>query len=119
MNITYQTKYDILEIEPTGPLEKEDFDTLSEQLDNAVKKGDRFNGLLIKTRKFPGYQKFSDMVAHGEFLSSHRDQVEKVAVCTDSTVGPLLQMIGKSLTRAEVKRFPFSNVDEAQKWLLN
>jgi len=118
MEITYSTEYGILEIRPTGSLGEEDFKSLARELETLDKDERTLNGILIHTEDFPGYKSFSDMLAHGEFIAEFRDRIPKVAVCTDSTVAGLMQVIGKVFTEAEVEKFDYENKDEAEKWLL-
>lgn len=118
MEIAYRTEYGILEIRPTGSLSEDDFKSLAGEL-KTIEKDDRtLKGILIHTEDFPGYQGFSDMLAHGEFIAEFRDRIPKVAVCTDSAVAGLMQVIGKVFTEAEVRKFDYENKDDAEKWLL-
>ena len=118
MEITYRTEYGILEVRPTGPLSEDDFKSLGSELESVISDDRPLNGLLIYTQEFPGYESASDLVAHGRFIGQFRDRVPKVAVCTDSPVAALLQVIGKLFADAEVKRFDYEDRDEAEKWLL-
>ncbi len=119
MDITYRTEYGILEIEPTGSLEEQDFESLDKEIKHIRETGQELKGILIYTKDFPGYSKFSDLIAHGEFIKTHRDQIRKVALCTDSTAGMLLEVLGENLTAAETKKFAYADKDEAEKWLLS
>lgn len=118
MDIVYRTDYGILEARPTGPLSEDDFKSLGKELEILIRDERTLNGLMIVTRDFPGYESFSDVLAHGEFIGEFRDRIEKVAVCTDSVVAGLLPVIGKVFTEAEVRKFDYEERDEADKWLL-
>jgi hypothetical protein len=118
MNITYRTEYGILEVQPTGPLEKQDFQDLAAEIKGIRERGREFKGVLIFTKEFPGYRELSDVVAHGEFVQEHLGKVPKVALCTDSATGKLLELIGQSFGEAEAKHFAGDEKDEAEKWLL-
>ncbi|MGK7296373.1 MAG: STAS/SEC14 domain-containing protein [Candidatus Wenzhouxiangella sp. M2_3B_020] len=118
MEITYRTEHGILEVRPTGPLSEGDFKSLGNEIESVLSDDRTLNGLLIYTRDFPGYESWSDLLAHGEFIGEFRDRIAKVAVCTDSAVAGLLQAIGRIFAEAEVKKFDFDEKDEADKWLL-
>lgn len=118
MEIAYKTEYGILEIRPTGTLSEHDFKSMAAELETIEKDQRTLNGILIRTENFPGYESFSDMLAHAEFIAEFRDRIPKVAVCTDSTVAGLMQVIGKVFTEGEVRKFDYGNRDEAEKWLL-
>lgn len=119
MDITYRTEYGILAVEPTGELEKKEFEQLGSEIAHLRENDRKFNGILIHTRDFPGYKTFSDALAHGEFLGKHADGVGKVALCTDSAVGNLLEIAGSTFTNAEVRKFDYDQRDDAEKWLLS
>ncbi|MBS3744051.1 MAG: STAS/SEC14 domain-containing protein [Wenzhouxiangellaceae bacterium] len=118
MEIAYKTEYGILEIRPTGTLSEDDFKSMAAEFETLEKDERTLNGILINAKNFPGYESFSDMLAHAEFIAEFRDRVPKVAVCTDSAVAGLMQVIGKAFTEAEVQKFDYENRDEAEKWLL-
>ncbi|MDX1626335.1 MAG: STAS/SEC14 domain-containing protein [Wenzhouxiangellaceae bacterium] len=118
MKISYRTDYGILEVQPTGGLSEEDFENLASELDRIQDEGREFKGILIVTEEFPGYRKFADMLAHGEFIKEHRDRIPKIAICTDSPVAHLADLIGSTLTGAEVETYDHGERDDAEKWLL-
>lgn len=118
MEITYRTEFGILEIQPTGSLSKSDFESLASELETILGDQRALNGILINTRDFPGYESFSDLLAHGEFISKFSHRIPKVALCTDSTVAGFLQLMGKVFTDAEVRKFDHDDKDAAEKWLL-
>jgi len=98
MDITYRSDYGFIEVNPTGQLEEENFRDLA--------------------RDFPGWERFSDLMAHVSFVREYDDKIGKVAICTDSSIGALMQTIGDTFVDAEVERFAYDEKDEAEKWLL-
>jgi len=119
MDITYRTDYGFLEVAPTGKLTRDDFQHLSKEIDHILHSRRALKGVLIYTKDFPGYEAFSDLIAHGEFVKEHHDKIRKVAVCTDSSAAGLLKAIGAVYAEAEVEKFSFDDKDEAEKWLLS
>jgi len=117
MDVTYQTEYGFLEVVPSGKLTARDFQNVAEEIARIRQSGQEFKGILIWTKSFPGYRKFSDLLAHGKFIKHHHDKVGKVAVCTDSRVGRLLQTIGNVYAEAEVRKFRYEQKNEAENWL--
>ncbi|MDX1683183.1 MAG: STAS/SEC14 domain-containing protein [Phycisphaeraceae bacterium] len=119
MDITYRTEYAILEVKPDGPLSEDDFGHLESELQSIRSDADRdLKGVLIKTESFPGYEQLSDVLGHGEFVLDHADDVSKVAICTDSTIGSLVAGLGQLFGGAETKTFSYDETDDAEKWLL-
>lgn len=119
IEITYRTDQGILKISPVDSLTDDDFENLSSEIERLRQDDRDLNGLLVKTEGFPGYERLSDALAHGEFIEEYHDKIKKVALCTDSPAGPFLEGLGKHLTKAEMKTFDYGDSDEAEKWLLS
>lgn len=117
MNIEYRADRGILAVEPSGPLGRGDFETLAAEIAGIKAQGRALNGLLIHTRTFPGYERFSDLLAHAEFVKEHGDEIGKVALCTDTPVAKLLALIGQTFVHATVKKFDFDQLSDAERWL--
>lgn len=118
MDITYRSDYGFIEVNPTGKLEEENFQDLAREIESLQEAGKALKGLLIRTKDFPGWERFSDLLAHGEFIREHHDRIDRIAFCTDSNIGTLLQTVAKDFAEAEVERFAYDEKDEAEKWLL-
>lgn len=118
MDITYKTDQEILEVRPNGKLQEHDLQQLGEALQRAAREPS-FNGLLIESKEFPGYEDLSDMLAHAELIKQQKDRVARVAIVTDSAVLRLLEALGNTLGEAEVKHFEFGQHAEAERWLVN
>lgn len=106
-------------VPPSGALGEKDFESLASETDSVAESDRKLSGLLVRTKDFPGYEKPGDVIAHGELLQEQTKKVGKIALCTDSTVGDLLQVFGQLFTDAEVKKFSYDENDEAEKWLLS
>jgi hypothetical protein len=48
----------VLTVRPQGKLETQDFLTISEVVDHFIKKKGGLNGIIIVTKKFPGWEVF-------------------------------------------------------------
>jgi len=119
MDITYRNDDGILEVSPTAALAERDFQDVAAVISSIQEKNQDLTGVLIYTKEFPGYDTFSDLLAHGKFIRDQSGKIKKVAFCTDSTVGKLLELIGKHLTGAEAKRFDYDQKQRAEQWLRN
>jgi hypothetical protein len=118
MDIIYHDKQGFLEVKPTGKLEESDFDRISDEIEKILKTERELKGVLIYTKDFPGYERFSDLIAHARFVKEHHDKVNKLAFCTDSNIGTLLKSLAKRFAEARVKRFDYDQRDEAVNWLI-
>ncbi len=104
-------------IEPQGPLTKEDFKTIASQVDPIIEQEGKLDGLIIKTRDFPGWKTFSDVVEHFRFVKNHHRMIKKVALVTDAKVADLLPTVINHFVKAEIEHFDFDEYEKAVKWI--
>ena len=109
----------ILVLRPNAPLSKEDFGGVSAAVDSYLADHPKLHGVLIHSRRFPGWENLEGFSAHMHFVREHHKKVERVAVVTDSQIAGIAESIGKHFTSAEVKHFPFPDDVRALDWLKN
>ncbi|MEP6606649.1 MAG: STAS/SEC14 domain-containing protein [Nitrosospira sp.] len=107
----------ILVLKPHAPLTKEDFSSLSAEVDSYLSDHVRLQGVLINAKTFPGWEDFGGFTAHMHFIREHHKKVERVAVVTDSQIAGMAESLGKHFTSAEVRHFPFFDEAKALNWL--
>lgn len=108
----------VLTVRPEGKLETQDFLTLSEVVDPFIKKREGLNGIIIVTKKFPGWKDFSGMIEHMRFVHNHHRKIAKVAIVTDSKIADVAESLGKHFVKASIKHFSFKELESAKGWLL-
>jgi len=106
----------LLVIRPRGALRREDFDKLSKTVDPWIEEHGQLRGLVVAMEKFPGWENFGSLLQHFEFVRDHQKKVRKVAVAADGTLPELVANIGGHFIDAKVKKFAFSQVEEAKNW---
>ncbi len=104
-------------IEPQGPLTKEDFLAVAAKVDPVIENEGKLDGLVIKTREFPGWQSFSDVVEHIRFVKNHHQVIKKVALVTDATVADIFPAVVSHFVKAEIKHFDFDEFEKAVEWI--
>ncbi len=104
-------------IEPQGPLTKQDFAAIARQVDPIIESQGQLDGLIIKTRTFPGWESLGDVIAHFRFVRNHHHAINKVALVTDAEVAEIFPSIVKHFVKAEVRHFDFDDYDEAVAWI--
>jgi hypothetical protein len=107
----------ILVLKPHSPLSQQDFDGVRALLSAYLEDHDKLHGVLIQSKKFPGWENFDGFTAHMHFVRDNHDKVERIAVVTDSPAAPIAETIGNTFTSAEVKHFPFPDEALAMHWL--
>jgi hypothetical protein len=108
----------VLTVRPEGKLETQDFLTLSEVVDLYIKKKGGLNGIVIVTKKFPGWLDFSGMIEHMKFVRNHHRKIAKVAIVTDSKIADVAESLGKHFVKASIKHFSFEELESAKRWIL-
>jgi len=106
-------------LEPDGPLSKVDFVHAAKIIDPYIEKAARFNGLLIHTRIFPGWESFAGLSSHLKFVQEHHKKVSRVALSTDSMVGNFAETIASHFISAEIKLFSYQELEQAKDWVAN
>ena len=118
LKVTLDKKNSIAILEPHGALSKEDFDAAVKTIDPYIEENGKLNGLIIETELFPGWDNFAALSRHITFIKNHHQKVKRLAFVTDSVVGNLAENITGHFVEAEIKSFPFSQLDEAKKWIV-
>ena len=107
----------VLTVRPQGKLEAKDFLTISEVVDPFIKKKGGLNGIIIVTKKFPGWEDFKGMIEHIEFVRNHHRKISKVAIVTDSKIADVAESLGKHFIKASIKHFSFEEFESAKRWI--
>jgi hypothetical protein len=115
IKITPHTNYCL--IEPQGPLASEDFEAIARQVDPIIESGGRLDGLIIKTRSFPGWEGIGDFIEHFRFVRNHHHAIARVALVTDAKLAQVFPAIVRHFVEAEVRQFDYDDFDDAVDWI--
>ena len=115
MNITLAGNYCL--VEPQGPLTKADFLAIADKVDPVIESNGELDGLIIKTKDFPGWKSLSDVVEHFRFVKNHHQKIKKVAFVTDAKVADIFPAMAGHFVKAEVKSFAFDDLEKAVEWV--
>ena len=107
----------IVIIEPSGSLEKTDFERLTEKVDAYITEKGYINGIIIHTKDFPGWESFGAFTHHMQFIKDHHKKVKRVAAVTDSKFMSIAPVIANHFVSAEVKHFDYEDMEAAMKWI--
>jgi hypothetical protein len=106
-------------LKPDGALSEIDFIYASSVIDPYIEKTGKLNGLIISTRKFPGWESFGSLIKHFKFVKDHHKKLSHVAIVTDSVLGDFAEIIATHFVSAEIKHFAFDELSKAQSWVLD
>ncbi len=107
----------IVVVEPAGPLSADDFKGLTESVDAFLEQHGALGGLLIHVREFPGWEDFEGMIDHIKFVKSHHEQIQKIALVSDSKMAAMAPKLAGHFISAEVKSFGFDDYEGALSWI--
>jgi hypothetical protein len=107
----------VLEPADDRALSEDDFEAVGKAIGNYLEGHDRLRGILIHSRRFPGWQGIGALFAHLKFVSSVHDKIDKLAVVTSSPLGSLADHVLDPLMLAKVRKFDYDQRDQAMAWL--
>ncbi len=107
----------VLHVRPSGPLQENDFKTLSQEIDPFIERTDGLKGLLIEVVHFPGWTNLAAATRHFRFVRDHHRKIKKVAIITDSILGEAAEHIASHFVAATIKHFQYGQLDEAKTWV--
>ncbi len=107
----------IVVVEPVSSLTSGDFRELSESVDAYLADHPAMDGMLIHSKEFPGWESFAGLTAHIRFVRDHHQKIKRVAIVTDSSMGSVAKTLAKHFTAAEVRHYPYADLDDAMEWL--
>jgi hypothetical protein len=109
----------ILIVTPAEPLEKADFERLSETVDPFISQNGTLCGLMILVKSFPGWENLAALMAHFKFVLDHQRKITRVAAVTDSDIMKVLPRIVEHLGHPKVRQFAYNEKGKALAWLKN
>jgi hypothetical protein len=112
-----RTEEGILIIRPEGPLSADDFTHIAADVDTHIEAHGALNGLMIHTRRFPGWEDLWAVMSHLKFVREHHRKIRRVAVVSDAAMLQFAPKIATHFVSAEIKQFPFDAEEKAFAWL--
>lgn len=117
LHIEWNPDIGTVALEPRGPLTAHDFDRLASIVDPWIKEHGKLHGIVVHVKGVPGWNDFESFIRHIRFVRDHHQQVEKVALVTDSIAMELFRKIGAHFINAEVKQFEYDDLTDAKIWV--
>jgi len=106
-------------LEPTVALDEKDFQAAASTIDPLIESVGHLNGLIIHTKSFPGWDSFAAFVSHFKFVKNHHQKINRIALVSDSMAGSLFESLGGHFVDAQLKQFPYDEMDQARQWILS
>ena len=116
LKITADEIAELVVLEPDGALSEADFKAAAESIDPLIEE-DRLKGLIISTESFPGWESFGALVSHFRFVRDHHEHIRRIALVTDSHLGDVAEKLADHFVSAEIRHFPYGEVESARTWV--
>jgi hypothetical protein len=107
---------EVLTVQVTGPLSREDFDALSAEIDPWIEAHHSLRGIIIHAQRFPGWENLGSFLRHIEFVGQHHRKVRRVALSADGAIPKVISELANHFVEAELKNFGYDNYEEAIAW---
>lgn len=119
IGITLDDGTGILILEPVTDkaLSEDDFEAVGKAISDYLQNHQRLRGILIHSRRFPGWQSIGALFAHLKFVNRLHDRIDKVALVTSSPMGTFADRVLGPLMLAKIRKFDVDQRDEAMGWL--
>jgi len=117
LSVKVDEKNLVATLQPEGPLSARDFESAAKTIDPLIEKSGKLNGVIIYTKSFPGWDSFAALVSHLRFVKSHHENVSRVALVTDSSLGKYAQPIASHFVKAEIRLFSYPDLEQATDWV--
>ncbi len=98
------------------PLRVQDFEEVARTVDAVVDSQGQLTGLVVHTRRFPGWQNVAGLVGHIRFVLAHRAKVRRLAIATDSKIATLAPWLERVARGPRVRGFSYGALETAIRW---
>lgn len=109
----------ILVLEPAADkaLSEDDFEAVGKAIGHYLEDHKRLRGIMIHSRRFPGWRSIGALFAHLKFVNSVHDRIDRLAMVTSSPLGSIADHVLDPLMLAKVRKFDYDERDQAMAWL--
>lgn len=116
MALSIQIENNLLKIEIKSKLTKDDFIKIGDEADKLIKMYGKIH-LLLNAHDFHGWENFSALKTHLNFVKNHHEKVEKIAFIPGYMWQRCLIYFVSILVEPEIKVFDKNRLSEALDWL--
>jgi hypothetical protein len=106
----------VLVAEVSEPLRAQDFDALAATAQKWLATHDGLQGIVLHTRKFPGWQNTAALRRHIRFVRDHQRKVRRIAVATNSRLADVAPHLVRHIVQPDVRAFGYDELDRAVSW---
>src|SRR5262249_4646115 len=108
---------DVLKVQPSGPISSEDVTALTRTVDDYLTAHPKIDGVMVQTRKFPGFASMGSFADYARFITDHHKKVQRIALVTDFALAPVAEFMANHVVGVKMRHFPFAEDKAALAWL--
>ena len=108
---------EVLVVQPGGPITRDDVTSLTQTADEYLAAHSKIAGVLVETRKFPGFASVGAFADYARFIADHHARVRRLALVTDSALAPVAEFMANHVVGLEMRHFRFAESATALIWL--
>ena len=116
--ISLDPQHAIVTVEPQGKLQASDFKSVAAVADPMIEEVGFINGIIIMADKFDGWESFSDLLEHIQFVKDHHKSIKHVVVVSASPVLNLVPTLIGHFIMADVKVYSIDEAEQARDELI-
>jgi len=106
----------VVVVDVAEPLRTEDFTLLAEVVDGWLTDHTTLPGLVVHTRRVPGWATPGSLLRHVGFVRAHHHRIDRVALASDIRAAAVLPHIASRVLHPQVRAFSYDRLDEAVAW---
>ena len=106
----------VLVVEIHEALRPRDFEELSRTADAWIQDHGELQGLVVHTRKFPGWENLESLFRHVRFVRNHQHHIKRIALSTDSALANVAPKIAGLFVDPEIQKFPYDALASSIAW---
>jgi hypothetical protein len=106
----------VLVVEIHEALRPRDFEELSRTADAWVRDHGELQGLVVHTKKFPGWENLESLFRHVRFVRNHQHHIRRVALSTDSALANVAPKVAGFFVDPEIEKFPYDALASSIAW---
>jgi SpoIIAA-like len=106
----------VVVVDVSEPLRTEDFVLLAEVVDGWLADHATLPGLVVHTRRVPGWATPGALLRHVGFVRAHHRRIDRVALASNIGAAAVLPQIASRVLQPQVRAFGYDRLDEAVAW---
>lgn len=103
-------------VEVSDPLRTADFVLLAEIVDEWLADHPTLQGVVVHTRRVPGWATPGSLLRHIGFVRGHHRRIERVALASDTRAASVLPRVITRVIHPQVRAFGYERLDDAIAW---